>query len=759
MAPDRSKRTKARTSGDGRKAGTSAKRKVDDGQDPDVARLRAHLAHPDYRPVPQRELFHEMHLEPDERPAMRKVVSAALGDGWLTKLSRQRLALTPAREVLGKLSRDSRGDGWVEPEDGGETLRVPAPQLRGTLTGDQVRVRRSARGRGARLIAVEKARERTVAGVIERRGRDLRVIPLADRIGTFALAAADRGDAEEGDVVVIRVVETPEPGRIGRAEVIERWGALDHPDVPVRLAARRYDLGLEFPPNVAKAAAALPTRIGRRARAGRERFDDPPPVTIDGETARDFDDAVAVERIGRKRYRLYVHIADVGAFVTPGSELDVEARARGTSVYFPGRVLPMLPPELSDDLCSLKPGVDRLVRSAIIDLDADGAIIKARFVPGIIRSAARLTYGQVADWLEGRAPDRTMPAKVRDMVRLSAELADVLEQRRRKRGSLEFDLPRPVLLLDVEGAVTGVTIESRNVAHRLIEQFMLTANEAVAEHLRKLEIPALYRVHDVPSAEGMDELVRTVDAFGLRWKRPRGGVKPGHLATLLSKAKDPLQHDALRALVLRAMQPARYSTLCSGHFGLASTAYCHFTSPIRRYPDLVVHRALAAAESGDVLSDPPTEDLGRLCSQRERGAERAERAVLRWRQIDYLETLKQRRFDAVVTGVAAFGAFVQLDAIGVDGLIRSEALGGEAFEHDPAHRRLVSGDGRELRLGQRLTVDVVKIDRVRRRVDLMPVGYEAAEASEAKDRPRAEALAEAPASSSSRRRRRRRGRR
>jgi ribonuclease R len=494
----------------------------------------------------------------------------------------------------------------------------------------------------------------------------------------------------------------------------------------VRIVARKYGLPMSIPKKVQQTAGRLPSHVGPKKSEGRVLFDDPAPVTIDGETAQDFDDAIAVVERPKGGFRLYVHIADVAAFVAPGDTLDEEARRRGTSVYFPGRVLPMFPEKLSNDLCSLRPGVKRLVQSAILDLDADGALQRVRFADGMIKSAARLTYTQVARVIDGEKRVPGVPTRVVPMLLAADRLRDRLESRRHERGSIDFDLPEPQILLDVEGVMTGIAIEPRNLAHRLIEEFMLAANEAVASYLDSKIGVCVYRVHAPPESTKLETLSNFVERFGARFPRSSDGVTPQDYQRLLAEVEGRPEARLVGSVALRSMKQARYSVDNDGHFSLASPCYCHFTSPIRRYPDLLVHRLLRNSRQGRRVGAVQVDELAALatsCSELERNAEAAERELLNWKKVAFIEDKIGEEFDAVVTGVAPFGLFLQLESNLVEGLLRAEQLGGERFAFDDRRVELHGEtSGRTFRLGDRLRVRVDRVDRVLQRVDFSPVG-------------------------------------
>lgn len=530
-------------------------------------------------------------------------------------------------------------------------------------------------------------------------------------------------EGQDQDAVVVEVVPGARAGRGARARVVEVLGQMERPGVDVLVVSRRHGLALEFPDTALHEVRRLPAAISQREISRRERFDDPAPVTIDGETARDFDDAVAVEELAQGGVRLFVHIADVGHFVRPGTALDHEARRRGTSVYFPDRVVPMFPERLSNDLCSLRPGEDRLVQSVILDLDRNGVVQRVRFADGVIRSAARLTYSQVSAVLDGRERWEAVPESVIPMLRIADRLRGVLETRHRARGSLDFDLPEPRILLDVEGAMTGIAIEPRNHAHRMIEEFMILANETVAGHLAATGGPSLYRIHERPDPVKIEILSSFASGFGLNLPRDSEALRPRDLQRLLDSAQGRAEYSVLAQMTLRSMKQARYAPENAGHFGLAAPVYTHFTSPIRRYPDLLVHRLLRAARGGNVetrerLGDG-IEDLGESCSKLEREAEAAERELLDWKKIAYVRARAGETFEGVVMGVARFGLFVQLAENLVEGLLHVAQLGDERFEFHEGRQELRGArSGRAYRLGDRLRVVLDRVDWILRRVDL-----------------------------------------
>jgi ribonuclease R len=692
--------------------------------------LLDYLSGNDYKPLTQSQLIHRMHVPPERRGTVRRLIRELLSEGRVTRVSGGRLAVRAAERVQGLLHRHRDGYGFVVTEEEGPDVFIPPPHLGKNLSGDLVLVRVTRHGRGNRregvIVRTLKRRSRRSLGVWMGSPPGGSVQPFeAGMAASVRVPEAFRGGAREGQVVRFEIIGAGPRGQAPEGKVLEVLGDLDEPGMDTHIVARKYGLPLSFPETVARAARSLPSVVGPKKSAGRKALDDPPPVTIDGETAQDFDDAVAVKKLPRGGFRLSVHIADVAAFVPVGEVLDEEARRRGTSVYFPGRVLPMFPEKLSNDLCSLRPGVKRMVQSAIIDFDQDGAVKRVRFADGLIRSAARLTYTQVERVIDGEERVPGVPQRVVPMLRLANRLRRLLERRRHERGSIDFDLPEPQILLDVEGVMTGIAVEPRNRAHRLIEEFMLAANEAVASFLDEKIGLCVFRVHEAPESTKLEALSHFVERFGVHFPRLSSEVTSQDYQQLIDRVEGRPEGRLVNSVALRSMKQARYSVDNDGHFSLASPCYCHFTSPIRRYPDLVVHRLLRDARHG---RRPSAEEIDRLaeiaanCSELERNAEAAERELLNWKKVAFIADKVGQDFEAVVTGIVPFGLFLQLESNLVEGLLRVERLGDDRFEFDDRRVELRGvRTGRTYRLGDRLRVRVEHVDRVLQRVDFAPL--------------------------------------
>jgi ribonuclease R len=580
------------------------------------------------------------------------------------------------------------------------------------------------------------------AGPAGVRGRSRRrwLVPFDPRVG-LELPVAGAGAVPEGWYAVVAIERPGGGGREPRGRLVEVLGDLATPGVDVEVILRHYGIPERFPEEALAAAAELPADPRPADWQGRLDLRRQVVVTIDGESARDFDDAVSIERRPDGTYRLGVHIADVARYVAPGGALDLEACRRGTSVYYPERVVPMLPEELSNGLCSLRPGVPRLTLSAFLDVDREGTVLARRFAETVIRSARRLTYGEVRRLLEEPRPgDIAEYGPVLPALRDMRELTAVLHEARGRRGSLDFDLPEGNVELATDGTVVGVLPYERNVAHRLIEEFMIAANEAVAYELVRRASPALFRVHDAPSRERLEELAEQLRPLGIELEGDLGELPPAALQQVLRQVEGRPDGPFLSALVLRTLQRAIYSPECRGHYALASPYYTHFTSPIRRYPDLVVHRRLKAllrapaeTEADDEGSRPPdlpdpaelADLIERLpliaeqASSTERRAEQSERDLLQWKKVRFLAGRAGERFRGHITGVQPFGLFVQLDDYRVDGLVPIRTLADDYYLYEPASHRLVGERrGRVFQLADAVEVELLGADLRHRGLDL-----------------------------------------
>jgi ribonuclease R len=518
--------------------------------------------------------------------------------------------------------------------------------------------------------------------------------------------------------VVAELTRWPTETAEAEARVVTVLGPATDPRVETLAVVHAHGLPLDFPPAVAAAARRVPPAVPAAAAAGRLDLRSLPIVTIDGENARDFDDAVLVEPKS-DGFLLTVAVADVAHYVPAGSPLDEEARARGTSVYFPDRVIPMLPEELSNGICSLRPGEDRLAKAVRIAFDRRGQAREASLHHAVIRSAARLTYTEVRQALADRDPAvRARLGPLVEPLEHAEALARLLAARRHTRGALDFDLPEAEIVLDLRGRPEQIVRAERSIAHRLIEELMLAANEAVSRELTRRKLPLLHRVHEAPASDAVAELARFVEGFGLRLRLQEGRATPKAFQTVLAQVAGKPEERLVNTVVLRTLQQARYAATPLGHFGLATDQYTHFTSPIRRYPDLVVHRIVDVALGGGGRVPTDVVAIADEASRRERVAMEAEREIVQLKKIQFMQDKVGAIYDGFVSGVTGFGFFVELREVFVDGLVHVSTLGDDFYEHlERQHVLRGRRSRREFRVGDPVRVTVAGVSIERRRID------------------------------------------
>jgi ribonuclease R len=684
------------------------------------------------------------------RPLRLEEITAALGPasaaeapGQLEELVRQGEVVINRRGqyclreqlpglVVGTVQAQRNGDGMLLPDDASAPIHLSAHEMREVMHGDRVAVRiEGPRFRGkpqGTIVEVLERRTREVVGRLHVDSGLAYLVADNPRITHRVLVPeAQRAGAEPGQIVIVEITRPPSRSAQPVGRVSRVLGEHGSPGMETDIAIHSHGLPFEFPAAVLAEADAYGVHIPPAAVAGREDLRGLDLVTIDGEDARDYDDAVYCER-SRGGWRVIVAIADVGHYVRPGSALDAEARERGTSVYFPNRVLPMLPEALSNGLCSLVPNEDRLCLCCELRVNDAGHITRSRFFEGVMRSAARLTYREVGEFLgrpEGRHEPRLEALRERLLALHGAYRSFIRE--RTGRGALELDTPELKLKFDEQGRVAALVEQPRNDAHRLIEECMIAANIAAARFLDRHRVPTLYRVHGLPEVDRLETLRQFLREFGL-WLPPAEEVKPEHLRDLLQKIGDRPDALLISTAVVRSMPQAVYQPGNIGHFGLALEHYAHFTSPIRRYPDLVVHRGIRQVLQG---GDPQAlvdwhgafPVLGQDCSFRERRADEATRGAIAWLKCYYMQDRVGEEFDGIVSGVVDFGLFVQLDGLQIDGLVHVTALGQDYFARDRSGFRLVGrSSGRVFKLGDRLRVRVVNVSLDDRRVDFELAG-------------------------------------
>jgi ribonuclease R len=679
-------------------------------------------------------------LEGVDPERLGAVLADLEADGRAAEWARKWYALRFTDFVAGRIRRLEGGDALLVTGPRGEAgYFIPRKLAKGAMDGDLVLVRahRPAKGRrpaGERLpeaavVKIVRRRHPTIVGTVELDDDQRRWLIPFDPKSDFDLEVFAGPEVPEDHYVVVEI-EPPRPGSgHPRGRIVEVLGDAAVPGVDVAVVLRHFEIPEEHPEAVLAEAARYPEDPTPEDWAGREDLRDRPAITIDGASARDFDDAVSLERLGKGRFRLGVHIADVAHYVPEGSALDLEAYRRGTSVYYPERAIPMLPERISNGLCSLRPGVPRLAMSAFLELDRQGRVESRRFAQTVIRSHRRMTYDEVRRVLEEpRDADAAEYGAVLPMLREMRELMEVLLAERIRRGSIDFDLPEGDVILDTDGTTVGIKPGERNVAHRIIEEFMIAANEAVAAELVGHEIPALYRVHDAPGREDLLALKETLHAVGVTLEGDHENLHPSALQKVLAQVSGTPEEGFVSTLVLRTMQRALYDPECRGHYALASRYYTHFTSPIRRYPDLVVHRGLKALIAGreragadETLLAERLPGIAKHASFTERRAEQSERDLLQWKKVRFLAARVGETFAGRITGVQPFGLFVQLDGLYVDGLVPIRLLEDDYYVFEPAAHRLVgSSTGRVFQLADPIEVRLVGVSLRHRGLDLVP---------------------------------------
>ena len=698
----------------------------------DLLRLIREKVH---HPATAREMAQTLHIPREERVGFKRQLKALAADGALIQTRGNRFGLPDKMDlIVGRLTTNPAGYGFVAPEHGADGRRpdiyIAAAHLTEAMHGDRVvaRVERhTEKGMEGRIIRILERSQSSLVGRFEVDDAGLGyVVPFDRRVLTdVQVPAGQWGAAEPAEMVLVEITRWPTATRPPAGRVVEVLGSIDEPGVDTQIIIRKYAIPDEHGPEAVAEATRLGTTVRERDLRGRTDFRPVRTVTIDGETARDFDDAITIERRPDGSFRLGVHIADVSHYVREGSALDEEAYERGTSVYFPERAVHMFPSELATGLCSLNPHVDRLVQSCVMDVDRRGNVVRYEMHDGVINSDARMTYTAVNAILTDRDPEQM--ERYRDFVPMfetMAELFHVLNARRRRRGAIDFDLPEAYVVLGELGQIEDIVASERNIAHRLIEEFMLLANETVAAHLESNEMPALHRVHEAPDPKKVEEFEAFITTLGYSLAATGQTVRPKHFQRLIDRMKGTPEERPIAALMLRTMQKARYDAASLGHFGLAAEHYTHFTSPIRRYPDLVVHRMLRESRAAvpDARRDELDEDLpevARHTSEMERRADEAERELLQWKKVRFMADKVGDEFDGYITGVAAFGLFVELIEHYVEGLVHVSSMADDYYRF-VEQKHVLRGENtrKTYRLGDKLRVQVVRVDMERRQVDL-----------------------------------------
>lgn len=698
-------------------------------------KIVALMKEPSYVPMKEKELACLMQVQAEERAELKRLLQELLLEGKIQVNRRGRYSVPSVPPVIGTFIGHQKGFGFVEVEGRREDLFVPAAKTNGACHQDTVEVRLLGGYPGGRqeaeVVRILARGMTQVVGTFQQNRSFGFVIPDNSRFGRDIFIPKEKaGGAVTGSKVIVEITDYGGQGRSPEGRIAEILGHINDPGVDILSIVKSCGIPDSFPEEVlrqAEHAAAPAKEESEELPELSDRMDlrDLPMVTIDGEDAKDLDDAVSLYRKDGS-YHLGVHIADVSHYVKEGSALDVEALRRGTSVYLADRVIPMLPHVLSNGVCSLNAGEDRLALSCLMKLNAQGEVVDYTIAPSVIRVDERMTYTSVAAILEKDDPqecaryERFVPM-FRDMAALSA----LIRENRHRRGAVDFDFPESRIRLDEEGHPVEIVPHERNTATRLIEDFMLLANETVAQHFYWLQTPFLYRTHETPDQDKMRRLATFVYNLGYTMKIGQEEVHPKELQKLLEKAEGTPEENLIGRLTLRSMKQARYTTQCTGHFGLASRYYCHFTSPIRRYPDLQIHRIIKEQLSGRLDEariahyEAILDSVASQTSRSERRADEAEREVRKLKMTEYMERHIGEVYEGVISGITSWGLYVELPDT-VEGLVHVSSLPGDFFQYDEASCEM-RGTKTDAcyRLGERVRVQVRFADRFTRSIDFI----------------------------------------
>ena len=676
-------------------------------------------------PVSEPVLQGLLEITKEEHEIFNRRLSAMMREGQIFRNRKGDICVMEKLDLIkGKVQGHADGFGFLIPDDGSPDLFLSAKEMHKALHGDQVLVRETGLDRrGRREATIVEVLEYTNTQLVGRLHIDhgiLFVVAENKRISQDILISKEHSlQASAGQIVIVEIIQQPNKQSQPIGKIIEILGDYSAPGMEIEIALRKHDLPYVFPPEIEKLSAKFPKNVLKKEMAGRKDICHLPLVTIDGETARDFDDAVYCEEDG-KGYRLYVAIADVSHYVQPNDAIDREALNRGNSVYFPRRVIPMLPEALSNELCSLNPDKNRLCMVCEIQFQANGDVLDYTFYPAVMLSHARLTYHTVAALLANpKGAEAKEHTKLLPHLQRLHKLFKALLKARKKRGAIDFETTETQMFFNDQGKIDKIEPVQRTEAHRLIEECMLAANVCAADFLQKHRQTALYRIHDNPSPEKIEALRNFLKEFGIQLGGKNKPSAKDYAETLLT-IQDRPDAQLLQTVMLRSLQQAVYSPDIAGHFGLAYDSYTHFTSPIRRYPDLLIHRAIKAVLDGKPYIPGDWQELGKHCSLTERRADDATRDVESWLKCFYMQDRIGECFDGVISSVTGFGLFVALDNVYVEGLIHISELPSDYFHFDAIkHTLLGERSGKQFRLGDRLRVKLVRVDLETSKIDFV----------------------------------------
>ncbi len=689
-----------------------------------------------YVPMKLKELAMLLSVPKEQRDELKEVLDILIAEGKIGISKKGKYGKAEEFALVGTFSGHAKGFGFVTIEGREQDVFIPADKTKGAMDGDKVQIviegeSRGKRAEGAVLRILEHA-NKTVIGFYQKNKNFGFVLPDNQKLGQdiFIPQGKDMG-AVTGHKVIVRITDFGDDKKKPEGVITEILGHVNDPGVDILSIIKAYGLPEGFPDEVMAQVAGIPDEVEEEEKKNRLDLRHLQTVTIDGEDAKDLDDAISISKENDDHYTLGVHIADVSHYVTENSPLDKEALKRGTSVYLVDRVIPMLPHKLSNGICSLNAGTDRLALSCLMEIDGKGNVIGHRIAETLIQVDRRMTYTAVNAIVTDRDPD--VMEEYKDFVPmfdLMKELADILRERRKKRGSIDFDFPESKIILDEKGRPVDIKPYERNAATKIIEDFMLMANETIAEDYFWQELPFLYRTHDYPDPEKMKRLGTFINNFGYTIRTQNGEVHPKELQKLLDKIEGTPEEALISRLTLRSMKQAKYTTVCTGHFGLAANYYTHFTSPIRRYPDLQIHRIIkenlrrGLSDRRFAHYDSILPEVAVQCSSMERRADEAERETDKLKKCEYMSKRIGEEYDGVISGVTNWGLYVELPNT-VEGLIRVNDLTGDYFVFDEERMELVGEMTRKsYKLGQKIRVQVADTDKLTRTIDFIPAKWQ-----------------------------------
>ena len=697
-------------------------------------RILAYMESEGYVPIKRRDMRAMLSVPQEDREKFESLINELIAEGRVFETKKGKLASPKDLQMAtGTFIGHARGFGFVTPDAGGEDIFIPASETMGAMQKDRVlykvlhKAEKGKKADGVIVRILERGQQRIV-GTFEAGSKGYGFVVADDKkiAKDIFISRENTKGAVTGHKVVVEITDYGEDRRNPEGKVIEILGHINDPGVDILSVIRRYELAVEFPEEVYAEIEHLGTEVAEADKKGREDLRDLLTITIDGADAKDLDDAVSLKRLGNGNFELGVHIADVSHYVRENTALDKEAYARGTSVYLVDRVIPMLPHKLSNGICSLNPHVDRLALSCLMEVNGRGEVVSHRILESIINSDYRMTYTAVREILEDGTPALLEQyAEILPMLEDMEELRQILGEKRRKRGSVNFDLPESKIILDENGKPIDIKPYEKSIATNMIEEFMLVCNETIAENSFWQEMPFMYRSHQEPDEDKLEKMEQFLRGFGYYLRKKDGEIHPRELQKVLQKAEETDEERIITRMVLRSMMQARYTAENGGHFGLAAKYYCHFTSPIRRYPDLEIHRMIKKMLHGELDEKASAyyrrkmPDWAKHCSKQERVAEDAERDTDALKKVEFMEDKVGQIYEGIISGVTNWGIYVELPNT-IEGMVALSQMEDDYYEFDEK-KMLVFGKRtkKSYRLGDKVVVSVAKVDRMMGTIDFV----------------------------------------